>query len=107
VGRVADAVRVPIHGALNSLLDDVPSSEVELVLADPQFQFFAGLGDSNPQARIWFIERLLMDEIPRRKLALLRAERRAARTRPLSSLTAEAKPAWIAPFGNGLELRQA
>src|SRR5262245_20479878 len=26
---------------------------------------------------------------------------------PLSSLTAEAKPAWIAPFGNGLELRQA
>src|SRR5262249_5676990 len=26
---------------------------------------------------------------------------------PLSSLTAEAMPAWIAPFGNGLELRQA
>jgi hypothetical protein len=26
---------------------------------------------------------------------------------PLSSLTAEAKPTWIAPFGNGLELRQA
>src|SRR5262249_42871048 len=26
---------------------------------------------------------------------------------PLSSLTAEAKPAWIAPFGNRLELRQA
>src|SRR5262245_10680715 len=26
---------------------------------------------------------------------------------PLSSLTAGAKPAWIAPFGNGLELRQA
>ena len=26
---------------------------------------------------------------------------------PLSSLTAEAKPDWIAPFGNGLELRQA
>src|SRR6516162_11041405 len=26
---------------------------------------------------------------------------------PLSSLTAEATPAWIAPFGNGLELRQA
>src|SRR6516225_7983391 len=26
---------------------------------------------------------------------------------PLSSLTAEANPAWIAPFGNGLELRQA
>src|SRR5262245_29241770 len=30
-----------------------------------------------------------------------------SRANTLSSLTAEAKPAWIAPFGNGLELRQA
>lgn len=82
VGQVADAVRVPIHPALSSLLAEVPTSEVELVLADPQFQFFAQPGDPNRQARIWFIERLLMDEIPRRKLALLRAERRAARPRP-------------------------
>jgi hypothetical protein len=82
VGRVADAARVPIHGALNSLLAEVPPSEVELVLADPQFQFFARPGDPKRQARIWFIERLLMEEIPRRKLALLRAERRAVRPRP-------------------------
>jgi hypothetical protein len=84
---------------LNSLLAEVPPSEVELVLADQQFQFFARPGDPDRQARIWFIERLLIDEIPRRKLTLLRAERRAARPRPYdTSALADLEPDHLVPL---------
>jgi hypothetical protein len=73
----------PIHAELNTFLSAIPKANVLKTCDDARFRFFAeGTSDRDRAARIWIAERLLADEIPRRKLRTLHQEVSLLRPRP-------------------------
>lgn len=64
----------PLHPLLKEFLDDLPEEAVDMAFADENF--IGIYGRSEQFARIWFTERLLNDEVSRRRLnELVREEK--------------------------------
>lgn len=83
LSREAADPRSPIYEQLNAFLLALPAADVAATRADRLFQFFTDrTSNIDRAARVWLAERRLADEIPRRKLQLLRLEARAERPRP-------------------------
>jgi hypothetical protein len=79
--RSADSAVVDM---VNSFLAELPQEAVAATLQDARFRFFtAGSADVDREARIWLTDRLLVEEVPRRRIALLRSQATRRRPTPL------------------------
>lgn len=85
LSRAASGPESAIREPLDRFLASFTSEEVAAARDDPQFRFFSsGQVDCDREARVWIAERRLLNEIPRRKLDVVREDRSSTRPRPYS-----------------------
>jgi len=83
LSRAADDADSLIHSQLNLFLETIPSEAVSMACKDSQFLWFCNKAASvDREARIWIAERLILREVSRRRIQLLREGCEGRRPRP-------------------------